>query len=112
MPKRVAPGAAGTAAEGRGKSSFSGRAPNSIPEEQTQAALLRRLKRQHKVELTHLLGPRVVLEPIDELGRHLGLGEDLDCYLGRHAALNPDNLRAVAASQFSAFSIRVVEGEP
>lgn len=75
-----------------------------------QASLLRRLRRQRKVAAIYGLGPRVVLELLDELDRHHGLGEDLDRRLEQYAALDINLLRALRADRFTPFPVRVVEG--
>ena len=75
-----------------------------------QAALRRRLRRQRQVTAIYGLGPRVVLELLDEIDRHHGLGEDLDRRLEQYAALDINLLRALRADRFTPFPVRVVEG--
>jgi hypothetical protein len=72
------------------------------------AQALRRLRRQRLVERVVALGPRIVFELVDELDRHLGLGDDLDRRLERFAGLDPGLLVAVAADRFPALPTRVV----
>src|ERR1700730_17555933 len=70
----------------------------------------RRLRRQRLVERVVALGPRIVFELVDELDRHLGLGDDLDQRLERYATLDPSLLIAVAADRFPASPLRRLEG--
>jgi hypothetical protein len=54
------------------------------------------LRRQRLVKRIHALGPRAILELIEELGD----GADLDDALERFAALTPGQIRAAGADGF------------
>lgn len=73
---------------------------------------LMRLRRQRLVERVHRLGPRVLFEFLDELGRHHpALADDIDQRLERYAArLTPGLLRATGGDRFAASLIREIGG--
>jgi hypothetical protein len=60
---------------------------------------LRRQRRQRLAAAVHALGARVVFELLDEIGRHHGIANDIDCRLESYAALDRDVLRAVCADR-------------
>src|SRR5215471_4257656 len=107
MAKQVAPGAVRAAAEGRGRSSCTGRRPDNILAREAQVCLLRRLRRQRQVEQICRV-PRLVFELLDELDRHHGLGADLDRRLARYAEADWSLLRALGANRFPPPPVRIV----
>jgi hypothetical protein len=71
----------------------------------------RRLRRQQQCQRIRRLGARVLFELIDELDRHHHLGDELDPWLGRYAALDPTGLRALGADGFPRRpALRVIRG--
>ena len=72
-----------------------------------QAAL--RLRRQRQVELI-CRTPRLVFELLDEIGRHHGLGEDIDRRLDRYSGLDRNILVAVGGDRFPSSPVRAIGG--
>jgi hypothetical protein len=68
----------------------------------------RRLRRQRQVEAIYQLGPRVLLELLNEIDRHNGLGNDLDQRLAEYAAIDPVALAATGGDRFPPPPIREV----
>jgi hypothetical protein len=66
------------------------------------------LRRQLLIERIHRLGPRVVLELIDELARRHELGPDLDARLERYAAADPLAFAIAGAARFPALPIWLI----
>jgi hypothetical protein len=66
-----------------------------------QAAALHRLRRQRHVKCICRLGPRVVFELLDEIGRHHGIADDIDRRLARYAAIDLVIVAAVGSDQFA-----------
>lgn len=93
-----------------GNHGYAGKRPFTRLNPETQ--VLGRLRRQRQVEQLHALGPRAVAEFLDELDRHLDLGDDLDGRLERYAALDPDVLAAFGGDRFPAAPLRVIGGKP
>lgn len=69
-------------------------------------------RRWRLAERLHGLGARVTYEFLDELDRHLDLGDDLDRRLERYAALDPDVLAAVGGDRFPSIPLHFVGGGP
>jgi hypothetical protein len=84
----------------------------SLQQNPLHAQALHRLRRQRLVERVVALGPRAVFELVDELDRHLGIGDDLDQRLERYASLDPGLLIALAADQFPPMPTRQIWGRP
>ena len=81
---------------------------NTISAAQSQA--LARLRRQRQVERICRI-PRLVAELLDEIGRHYGIGDDIDRRLERYAAIDPAILAALGADRFPPLPIRAVGGQ-
>jgi hypothetical protein len=63
------------------------------------------------VAALHALGARVVFELLDEIGRHHGIANDIDCRLAKYARLDREVLRAIGGDRFAAWPpFRVVAG--
>jgi hypothetical protein len=77
-----------------------------------QRQALRRLRRQRLVERVCALGARAVFELVDELDRHLGIGDDLDRRLQRYADADPELLHAFGADRFAPLPTRRIWGQP
>ncbi|HTV44843.1 MAG TPA: hypothetical protein VMF05_05970 [Stellaceae bacterium] len=60
------------------------------------------IRRQRQVEAIHRLGPRVIYELLQAIGRAHGISADIDRMLARYAALNPAVLAAVGGDRFPA----------
>jgi hypothetical protein len=67
-----------------------------------------RLRRQQLTLRVHRLGPRVLFELIDEIGRHHGIGDDIDRRLAAYSSLDPALLAAVGGDRFPQGPVRLV----
>lgn len=66
-------------------------------------------RRQRHAAALHRLGPRVMLEMLEEIERVHGLpAGDLDARLGVYAAADPDVLRALGGDRFPPRPLRGV----
>ena len=74
-----------------------------------QSQALLRLRRQREVARICRI-PRLVLELLDEVGRHYGIADEIDDRLARFAALDPDILAAVGGDKFVPVPTRLVGG--
>lgn len=81
-----------------------------VPQSANRSQYLARARRERLVTALHRLGPRVVFELLDELDRHLGLGDDIDRRLERYARLDLDVLHAVGGDRFAPAPLRAVGG--
>jgi predicted DNA-binding transcriptional regulator AlpA len=108
MPENSTPGRRGP--DRAGLDDFRGRRQSeaSLDQNTLRAQALRRMRRQRLVERVCALGHRAVFELVDELDRHLGLGDDLDRRLERYAALDPGLLVALGGDRFPAAPLRAV----
>ena len=70
---------------------------------------VRRPRRQRAVAAIHRLGPRVLAELLDEIGRHHGIADALEARVIRCAGLDPEILRAVGADRFALPPVWVIE---
>jgi hypothetical protein len=113
VPRRNGPAAAASAA-GPGIKDVEQRHPDTTPHSGAPAAhaeALRLLRRQRAVRRLHRLGPRVLFELLDEIGRHHGIGPDIDRRITRYAAADPAVLAAVGGDRFPMPTLRLVGGE-
>jgi hypothetical protein len=105
----VLAGASGADRDIAGRRSWS----DSPPARTTQLArrddILRRLRRKRAIVALHRLGPRVLAELLDEIGRHHGIADDIGARVVAYAALDPAMLRAVGADRFAPLPLHRVE---
>jgi hypothetical protein len=94
---------------GLGDFAGSGKSRQSLPPiDNLRQAAAARLIHQRQVEALHRLGPRVVSELLDELGRHYGLQADIERRLGKYARLDPALLRVLGVDRFPPTPLRVM----
>jgi len=76
--------------------------------EKLRATAALRLRRQRQIQQL-CRTPRLVLELLNELDRHHGLGDDLDRRLAKFAAVDLTLLRALGADRFPDRPLYLVE---
>ena len=99
MPVKTRPGAAGGG--NRTDRAIAGRRSRSCNTSSSTAPAL-------GAPLLQGLGARVVYELLDEVGRHNGIGDDIDRHLERYVGLNANELGVLGADRFAASPIRKV----